>query len=171
MSCLTSSLTGKSRADEMRSQAQRILEESEALRAQAEAEFEIQLAARRDEAMRQEAERLAAAQAATLKLVNEAERRALSAEQRAAEASAQAARTSREIAELTRQKDNITTHLTQVRQLIGGQFGIELTELDQAPGSAEANEPPDGPGRGTAGEPRPDGRGKHANRVGDFWTK
>jgi len=55
----------------MRSQAQRILEESEAQRAQAEAEFEIQLAARREEAERQEAERLSAAQAATQKLVSE----------------------------------------------------------------------------------------------------
>jgi Caspase domain len=163
--------TSKRQADEMRSQAMRILEESEAQRAQAEAEFEIQLAARREEAERQEAERLAAAQAATQRLVNEAERRALTAEQRAVDASAQADRTRREINELVRQKDNIATHLAQVRQLLGDQFGMNLPELDPPPGSAEATVPIDGTARRPAGEPPPDGHGKHANRMRDFWTK
>jgi hypothetical protein len=72
--------------------AQRILEESEAGRAQAEAEFEIQLASRREGAERQEAERLAATQ----KLVTEAEQRAATAEGRAANASARADQTRRE---------------------------------------------------------------------------
>jgi F0F1-type ATP synthase membrane subunit b/b' len=87
----------------MRSQAQRILEESEAQRAQAEAEFEIQLAARREEAERQEAERLSAAQSATQKLVSEAEQRASTAEQRAAKASAQADQTRRDADQHARQ--------------------------------------------------------------------
>ena len=170
--------TSKRQADEMRSQAQRILEESEAQRAQAEAEFEIQLAARREEAERQEAERLSAAQAATQKLVSEAEQRASTAEQRAAKASAQADQTrrdadqharqlvsatrrrtptrsspqakaqadqlmsetkteaerrrvaaQREVDELTRQKDNISTHLAQVRQLLGGQLGVQMPAM------------------------------------------
>lgn len=78
----------KQQADEMRSQAQLTLEESEAQRAQAETEFEAQLAVRREEAAHQEAERLAAAQEATRKLVSDAEQRASSAEQRAVKASA-----------------------------------------------------------------------------------
>ena len=88
----------KRQADEMRSQAQRILEKAKPSGPppQAEAEFEIQLAARREEAERQEAERLAAAQSATQKLVSEAEQRASTAEQRAAKASAQADQTRRD---------------------------------------------------------------------------
>jgi hypothetical protein len=96
-------VTAKRQADEMRSQAQRILEESEAARAQAEAEFEIQLTTRREEAERQEAERLAAAQAATQRLVSEAEQRASTAEQRAAKASAQADQTRRDADSHSRQ--------------------------------------------------------------------
>jgi hypothetical protein len=38
----------------------------------------------------------------------------------------------REVDELTRQKDNITTHLAQVRQLLGGQLGIQLPPMDAA---------------------------------------
>jgi hypothetical protein len=95
--------TSKRQADEMRAQAQRILDESEAQRTRAEAEFEIQLAARREEAERQEAERLAAAQAATQKLVSEAEQRASTAEQRAAKASAQADQTRRDADQHARQ--------------------------------------------------------------------
>ena len=87
----------------MRSQAQRILEESQARRAQAEAEFEIQLAARREQAEGQEAGQLAAAQSATQKLVFEAEQRASTAEQRAAKASAQADQTRRDADEYARQ--------------------------------------------------------------------
>ena len=88
--------TAKRQADEMRAQAQRVLEETEAKRAQDEAEFEIQLAARREEAERQEAERHATAQAATQKLVAEAEQRAATAEQRATKATQQAEQTRRE---------------------------------------------------------------------------
>jgi hypothetical protein len=51
--------------------------------------LETRLASRREEAERREAERLAAAQAATQKLVIEAEQRAATAEQRAATANAQ----------------------------------------------------------------------------------
>jgi hypothetical protein len=80
----------------MRSQAQRILEESEAQRVQADVELETWLASRREEAERREAERLAAAQAALRKLVTEAEQRAAPAEQQAATANAQAEQILRE---------------------------------------------------------------------------
>ena len=82
--------TSKRQADEMRGRAQRTLEDSEAQRAQADAKFDIALASRREEAARQEAERLASAQAVTQRLVSEAEQRAAVAEQRTAKASAQA---------------------------------------------------------------------------------
>ena len=87
----------------MRSHAQQILEESEAQQAQAEAEFEIQFATRREQAERQEAERLAAAQSATQELVFKAEQRASTAEQRAAKASAQADQTQRDADQHARQ--------------------------------------------------------------------
>jgi paraquat-inducible protein B len=87
----------------MRGHAQRILEESEAQRAQTEAEFEIQLATRREQAERQEAERLAAAQSATQKFVFEAEQRASTAEERAAKANAQADQTRRDADQHARQ--------------------------------------------------------------------
>ncbi|NEA22203.1 protein kinase [Actinomadura bangladeshensis] len=112
--------TAKRQADEMRAQAQRILEESE--------------------------ERHSAAQVATQKLVAEAEQRAMSAEQRAMKAIQQAEQTRREadlyakqllaetkaeadrvqaaaqrqVDELTRQRESITSHLKQLRQLISG---------------------------------------------------
>ena len=76
---------------------------SQGLRAQAEAEFEIQLATRGEQAERQEAERLTAAQSATQKLVFEAEQRASTAEQRAAKASAQADQTRRDADQHARQ--------------------------------------------------------------------
>src|SRR5215469_2406120 len=82
--------TAKRQADEMRSQAQRAFEDSEAARAQQEAEHEMNLAARREEAERQETERLAKAQEATQKMVSEAEQRAAVAEDRASKASLQA---------------------------------------------------------------------------------
>jgi hypothetical protein len=46
-----------------------------------------------------------------------------------------------EVDELTRQKDNISSHLAQVRQLLGGQPGIQLppTENGTAPRPAAAN--------------------------------
>src|SRR5262249_7294909 len=95
--------TARRHADEMRSQALRILEESVAQEARAEAEFDIQLVAWREEAERHEAERLAVAQAATRQLVTEAEQRAALAEQRAAKASAQAEQTRREAEQRARQ--------------------------------------------------------------------
>src|SRR5260370_42634598 len=61
------------------------------------------LATRRAQAERQDAERLAAAQSATQKLVFEAEQRASSAEQRAAKASAQADQTLRDADQHARQ--------------------------------------------------------------------
>jgi hypothetical protein len=77
-------------ADEIRRREQFLLEQSEALRSQAEADLEVELAARREAADREEAVRLGDAQAATRKLVQEAERRAADAEKRAAEATTQA---------------------------------------------------------------------------------
>ena len=79
----------------MRSQAQQILGDSQAQRAQAEAGLETRLASRREEADRREAERLAAARAATQKLVSDAEQRATPAGQRAARATAHAEQTLR----------------------------------------------------------------------------
>ena len=135
-------ITSKRHADEMRSQAQRILEESEAQRAQAEAEFEIQLASHWEEAERQEAERLAAAQAATQKLVTEAEQRAgtsrasavralREAEQvlilandyseyllRQARGLREGSATSLDIEALTRQQYAIAAHLERIRRAI-----------------------------------------------------
>jgi hypothetical protein len=73
-------------ASELRRRAQHDVEESEAQRIQAEAEFDFRLASRRQEAERQEAERHSAAAAAVHNLVTEAE-------QRAAKANAQADKT------------------------------------------------------------------------------
>ena len=87
----------------MRGHAQRILEEAQALRTRAEAEFEVQLAARREQAERLEADRLTAAQSATQKLVFEAEQRASTAEERAAKANAQADQTRRDADQHARQ--------------------------------------------------------------------
>jgi len=114
----------------MRSQAQRILEESEAQRAQSEAEFEIALAARREEAERQEAERLAAAQSATQKLVSEAEQRASTAEQRAAKASAQADQTRRDADQHARQlAGNAKKNADQIAGQAKAQADQLLTEV------------------------------------------
>jgi hypothetical protein len=77
-------------ADEIRRREQFLLEQSEALRSQAESDLEVELAGRREEAERLEAGRLADAQEATRKLVEEAERRAADAEKRAAEATSRA---------------------------------------------------------------------------------
>jgi hypothetical protein len=73
-------------ADEIRRREQFLLEQSEALRGQAEADLEVEIAARREELERQQVERLGDAHEATRKLVAEAERRAADAEQRAADA-------------------------------------------------------------------------------------
>src|SRR5487761_309351 len=62
-------------ADDIRRREQFLLEQSETLRSQAEADLEVELADRRAEAERLEVERLADAQEATRKLVEEAERR------------------------------------------------------------------------------------------------
>ena len=86
----------KREADEIRRREQFLLEQSEALRTQAEADLEVDLAARREEAERAEVERLDGVQAATRKLVAEAERRAADAEQRATAAISQADQTRRD---------------------------------------------------------------------------
>src|SRR5579875_3054099 len=39
----------------------------------------------------------------------------------------------REVDELTRQRDNITSHLAQVRQLLGGQLGVPMPGMDPSP--------------------------------------
>jgi hypothetical protein len=83
-------------ADQIRRREQFLLEQSEALRTQAESDLELELADRRAEADRLEAERLADAQEATRKLVEEAERRATDAEKRAADALARAAQARRD---------------------------------------------------------------------------
>jgi hypothetical protein len=79
--------TSKRQADEILSQARQVLADSEAQRA--EAKHGAAIAARREEDSRQEAERLAAAQAEVHELVTDAEQRAARAEQRAAAVSAQ----------------------------------------------------------------------------------
>ena len=91
------------RAEEIRVREQRLLEESEALRTQSEADLEIELAARREEAERDESERHAAAAAATRKLVEEAERRAATAEAQAASLTARNEEAMREADERARQ--------------------------------------------------------------------
>jgi hypothetical protein len=77
-------------ADEIRRREQFLLEQSETLRTQAEANLDLELADRRAEAERLEVEALTDAQEASRRLVEEAERRAADAEKRAAEANAQA---------------------------------------------------------------------------------
>jgi hypothetical protein len=89
----------KREADDIRRREQFLLEQSEALRSAAEADLEVDLAARREEAERQEVERLAEAQEATRTLVDGAERRAADAEKRAAEATARAEQTRRDAEE------------------------------------------------------------------------
>lgn len=74
----------------MRSQAQRMLEESKAKQSKAGAQFDTRFTARREEAERHETERLAAAKAVTDKLIAAAEQQAAAAEQQAAGASGKA---------------------------------------------------------------------------------
>jgi hypothetical protein len=83
-------------ADEIRRREQFLLEQSEALRTQAEADLEVELAARREAADREEVARLEDAQDASRRLVEEAERRAADAEKRAADAVAHADQTRRD---------------------------------------------------------------------------
>lgn len=83
-------------ADDIRRREQFLLEQSEALRSAAEADLEVELAARREEAQRQEAERLAEAQEATRALVDGADKRAADADKRAAEALARAEKARRD---------------------------------------------------------------------------
>ncbi|HEX3513280.1 MAG TPA: cellulose-binding protein, partial [Trebonia sp.] len=87
----------------------------------------------------------------------------------------------REVEELTRQKDNITTHLAQVRQLLGGQLGIQMPPMEpavaapppkQAVESAPvASAPVSRPaGNGTAPRPAgPTGEGQASEE--DWWTE
>jgi hypothetical protein len=96
-------------ADEIRRREQFLLEQSEALRSQADADFEVELADRRAEAERLEVERLADAQEATHKLVEEAERRAADAEKRAIDATAQAEQARRD-AEADAKKEIADAH-------------------------------------------------------------
>ena len=171
-------LAARRKAEEIRVREQRLLEESEALRTQSEADLEIELAARREQAERAESERHAEAVVATRKLVEEAERRAATADRQAAavaarneqarreaderarqlvddaqrdadrvladvraaarqvqaEADAEADRrraaAQRELDELTKQKDEVSRHLAQMRQLVGSLLpeGLELPE-------------------------------------------
>jgi paraquat-inducible protein B len=115
----------------MRSHAQRILEESQAQRAQTEAEFEIQLATRKEQTERQEAERLAAAQSATQKLVFEAEQRASTAEQRAAKANAQADQAHRDADQYARQLvGNAEKNADQIAGQAKTQAGQLLAEVN-----------------------------------------
>jgi hypothetical protein len=78
------------KSEELRARVQRFLDESESLRSQAAAEWEVELAARREDSERRESEQMDAAQAASRKLVEEAERRAADAGKRAADAKAKA---------------------------------------------------------------------------------
>jgi hypothetical protein len=96
-------------ADEIRRREQFLLEQSEAIRSQAESDLEVELADRRAEVERLEVERLADAQEATRKLVEEAERRAADAEKRAADATAQAEQTRRD-AEADAKKEIADAH-------------------------------------------------------------
>jgi hypothetical protein len=96
-------------ADEIRRREQFLLEQSEAIRGQAAADLEVELADRRAEAERLDVERLADAQEATRKLVEEAERRAADAEKRAAEATAQAEQARRD-AEADAKKELADAH-------------------------------------------------------------
>ena len=79
------------------------------MRGQAEADLEVELADRRAEAERLDVERLADAQEATRKLVDEAERRAADAEKRAAEATARAEQARRD-AEADAKKELADAH-------------------------------------------------------------
>jgi hypothetical protein len=90
----------------------------------------------------------------------------------------------REVDELTRQKDNIATHLAQVRQLLGGQLGIQLPAdpavtaapvkpaVESAPLGNVAAAPvarPAGNGAPAAARPAsPNGDGKSEE---DWWTE
>ena len=91
-------------AEEIRRREQFLLEQSEALRSAAEADLEVELAARREEAERREAERLAEARETTRALIDGAERRAADAEKRAAEATARAEQTRRDAQEDARKE-------------------------------------------------------------------
>jgi len=93
----------KRQAEEIRIREQRLLEESEKLRSQAEADLEIEIAARREDAEREESQRHDAAQAGTRQLVTEAERRAATADEKAAAATAQAEQTRKDAEERARQ--------------------------------------------------------------------
>ncbi|HEY3878427.1 MAG TPA: hypothetical protein VGM12_07485 [Trebonia sp.] len=96
-------------ADDIRRREQFLLEQSEALRSQAEADLDVELADRRADAERLEGERLAEAQEATRKLVEEAERRAADAEKRAADATARAEQARRD-AEADAKKEIADAH-------------------------------------------------------------
>jgi hypothetical protein len=126
----------------MRGQAQQILEETEAAQAQAQAEFGIWLAARREEAERQEAERLAAAHAVIQKLITEAERRAATAEQRAATASAQAEQSRREADRHSSQlvssaRNNAGQIVAQATAQAGQLRAASGTEIERLRGAAQ----------------------------------
>ncbi|HEX4398679.1 MAG TPA: cellulose-binding protein, partial [Trebonia sp.] len=95
--------TARRKAEEIRVREQRLLEESEALRSQSEADLEIELAARREEAERGESERHTAAVAETRALVAEAERRAAAAQEQAGAVTAQNEQAKRDADERVRQ--------------------------------------------------------------------
>ena len=103
-----------------------------------------------------------------------------------AEAERRRVASQREVDELTRQKDNISTHLAQVRQLLGGQLGIQMPPMEPAvaaapvqPAIAESVPAAAAPairpaGNGAAPAPRPNGAangdGKGAEPE-DWWTE
>jgi len=135
----------KREADDIRRREQFLLEQSEAMRTQAEADLEVDLAARREEMERAEVERLADAHAATRTLVAEAARRdgerdaqaltdeavdkasqivskaRVQADQVLADCDTEAERRraalQRELDELTRQKNEVGAVLAQMRQV------------------------------------------------------
>jgi hypothetical protein len=123
----------KREADDIRRREQFLLEQSESLRTQAEAELEVELAARREDAERHETERLADAQATTRALVAEAERRAADAEGRAAAAIAQADHTRRDaerdaaaaLAEAREKADQVVTQATAKAAKALADFEVE----------------------------------------------
>ena len=92
----------------------------------------------------------------------------------------------REVDELTRQKDNISSHLAQVRQLLGGQMGLampaepQVTAAPAKPALAESAPATPAPARPAGNGPAgPNGNGTAATVAGqakseneeDWWTE
>ncbi|HEY1819666.1 MAG TPA: cellulose-binding protein, partial [Trebonia sp.] len=110
----------------------------------------------------------AQAETAISEAKSEAERRRLTAQ--------------REVEELTRQKDNITTHLAQVRQLLGGQLGIQMPPMEAAvapaPVQPAVESAPVGSSAAPVARPVSNGAARPATAAGegkandeDWWTE